>query len=369
MDYLAPRSGIMDASGIRKIWQLAAKMKDPVDFSIGQPDFDAPAELKAAAIDAINQGNNGYSLTTGYEPLRQRIAADISDNIGWDKPEVMVTCGTSGALNLIFWATVAQDDEVLIPDPYFVMYKHLVNFNGGKCVYVDTYPSFQLKPEQLETLITPRTKILIVNSPTNPSGAVYNEDDLRKIAEIARKHQLLIISDEIYSRFSYDNEAVSIAKYYENTIIVSGMSKSYGITGWRIGYIAVPSHLKEMFERMAAMQQFTFVCAPTPLQMATLKGYDCDITPLIDQYRNKRDMVYNGLKDDFGLVKPGGAFYAFVPAPGGNATEFVKKAIANDVLVIPGSVFSARDTHFRLSFATSDEKIQKGLERLRKIAK
>ncbi len=363
-DYIARRATTIDASGIRKIWQMAVKMTDPVDFSIGQPDFDAADEVKEAAVSAINEGRNGYTLTMGLPELREKIAADAAAKLGWSNPTAIVTCGVSGALNLALMAVLNPGDEVLIPDPYFVMYRHLTNLYDGKCVYVDTYPDFQLTAERLETKITAKCKVLMLNSPGNPSGQIMDTEQLRAVAELARKHNLLVLSDEIYDAFSYDKPAVSIAEFYENTIVMKGLSKTYGIPGWRLGYMVLPNHMSELAERMGALQQYTFVCAPHPFQVAAMVALDSDVSGQVNAYRHKRDLVYEGLKDKFGLAKPAGAFYAFVPAPGGDATGFVKKAIEKNVLVIPGSVFSECDTHFRISYATSDEQIQKGIERL-----
>jgi len=364
MNYIAERAELVDASGIRRIWQLAVNMTDPVDFSIGEPDFDAPEPVRKAAIDAINQGHNGYTLTTGLEPLRDSIAREISSQYNWSNPSILITCGVSGGLNLALMSTVNAQDEVLIPDPYFVMYKHLVNLYDGKCVFIDTYPDFQLDPDKLAQQITPRTKLLVLSSPANPTGAIYTADELKAIAALARKHNLLVISDEIYRDFSYDSPAPSLASYYENTLVMRGFSKAYGIPGWRLGYVALPEHLSELFDRMATLQQYTFVCAPHPFQIAALTALKSDISDCIDNYRHKRDLIYNGLKDSFNLAKPQGAFYAFVAAPGGKAGDFVNRAIQNNVLVIPGSVFSQKDTHFRISYATSDEQINKGIDRL-----
>ncbi|MBN1766661.1 MAG: aminotransferase class I/II-fold pyridoxal phosphate-dependent enzyme [Sedimentisphaerales bacterium] len=364
MEYISERIKCVDASGIRKIWQMAARMTDPVNFSIGEPDFPAPEAVKAAAVEAINADKNGYTLTTGIDSLRDVLTQLITNQFDWLNPYILITCGVSGALQLSFMATINPGDEVLIPDPYFVIYRHMVNLLGGKCVCIDTYPDFKLDAWTIEENITPKTKFLIINSPSNPSGTVYSSEELQAVATVARKHNLLILSDEIYCDFSYDGPAFSIAQYYENTIIMRGFSKAYGIPGWRLGYMAVPEHLGDLFDRMVALQQYTFVCAPHPFQIAAVTALQCDISPQIAAYRKKRDLIYNGLKDTFGLVRPEGAFYAFVPAPGGNATEFVMAAIKNNVLIIPGSVFSERDSHFRISYATEDERIQTGIDRL-----
>ncbi len=368
MDYLADRAKQIDASGIRRIWQMAASMKDPVNFSIGEPDFHTPEPIKTAAARAITENHNTYTVTAGIPPLRQAIAAKIQKELKWEKPSVLITCGLSGALHLALMATINPGDEILIPDPYFVSYRHLVNLSGGKCVFVDTYPSFQLTAEILEKYITPKSKILLINSPANPTGSVYPAEELKKIAEVARKHNLLVLTDEIYRDFSYDQPAASIGRYYENTLILRAFSKCYGVPGWRIGYAAVNEGLLQVLDQMTTLQQYTFVCAPHPFQLAVSETLDCDISHHIADYHHKRNMIYDGLKDRFELVRPMGAFYAFVSAPGGNATEFVRKAIEKDVLIIPGSVFSQHDSHFRLSYATSDANIAKGIERLNRLA-
>ena len=368
MEYLAQKLKNIDASGIRRIWQMAATMTDPVDFSIGQPDFATPEPVKAAAIKAIREDHNTYTVTAGIEPLRRRLAEIIGDEIGWTNPEILVTAGLSGALQLVLMALLDPGDEVLIPDPYFVSYAHLTNFFGGKCIYVNTYPDFQLSPERLAQSITEKSKVLLLNSPANPTGVVYPTDQLKDIAEIARRHQLLVVSDEIYADFSYDAPADTIGHYYENTLILRGFSKAYAVPGWRLGYIAAPPHLTEMIDQMGTLQQYTFVCAPHPFQIAALTALDCDIRPHIDNYRRKRDLIYEGLKNHFDLARPMGAFYAFAAAPGRHATEFVAEAIKNNVLIIPGAIFSQRDTHFRVSYATDDASIRKGVDRLCRLA-
>ncbi len=365
--YLSDRIKGMDASGIRKIWQLAQKMTDPVNFSIGEPDFDVPEPVKEAAIEAIRNGRNGYTLTTGLNDLRAKIAAKVSADTGWDDPQVIVTCGVSGCLMLALNALVNPGDDVLMPDPYFVIYDQMTKMLGGNRVYIDTYPDFRLTGEHVARSVTPASKILFVNSPSNPSGAVYSEDDLKSIAQEAKKNDLIVLSDEIYSDFSYDSKALSIGRYYENTIVMGGFSKSHGAPGWRLGYLAVPKHMSVIYDKMATLQQYTIVCAPQPFQVAATVAIDYPVDDLVAKYKAKRDMIYDGLANDFGLIKPAGAFYAFVPAPGGNATEFVMKAIENDVLIIPGNCFSQKDTHFRISYATSEDMIKKGIARLKDL--
>jgi aspartate aminotransferase/aminotransferase len=264
-------------------------------------------------------------------------------------------------------ALVNPGDEVIIPDPYFVIYKHIVNLLGGKCVFVDSYPNFSLPVDKIAESITNRTKMIVINSPCNPTGVVYPEQQLKKLAQIAAEKDVLILTDEIYEAFCYDGPCTSIAAYYENALVLRGFSKSYAMTGWRLGYIAAHESLRPVIEEMTKIQQYTFVCAPTPFQKAAIAALDYDVTSFIDSYRRKRDLLYAGLRDKFELVKPTGAFYAFVKAPGANATEFAEKAIKNNVLVIPGKVFSEKDTYFRISYATTDDKIREGVQILRNL--
>jgi aspartate aminotransferase/aminotransferase len=365
---LAYRMKYIDSSGIRKVFALAAQMKDPINFSIGQPDFDTPEAIKREAIQAIEQGVNKYSQTAGDEELLAKIGGSLKTEFGWEKQKLMITSGVSGGILLAFLAVINPGDEVIIPDPYFVMYKHLVNMLGGKCVFVDCYPDFGLDPGKIADAITPKTKMIIINSPCNPTGAVFGGGQLKEIANIASKNNIVVLSDEIYEKFSYDGSCETIVKYCDKAILLRGFGKTYGVTGWRLGYAAAGGEAGEVIDQMIKIQQYTFVCAPSPFQKAIASAMDYDVTPIVNAYRKKRDLIYDGLKDKFEIVKPAGAFYAFVKAPDGKAGKFVEKAITNNVLVIPGNVFSEKDTHFRISYATSDDKIRRGVEILRKMA-
>ncbi len=366
---IADRTDKIDASGIRKVFALAAELKDPVNLSIGQPDFDVPEELKDLAIEAIRQGQNKYSQTAGDKALIERIAGDVRAEFGWEKPQVLVASGVSGGLLLAFLALVNPGDEVIIPDPYFVIYKHVINMLGGKCVFVDSYPDFELPVEGIAAAITDRTKMIVLNSPCNPTGVVYPAAQLEALAKVAAERDILVMTDEIYEKFCYDAPCTSIAKYYEKSLVMRGFSKSYAMTGWRLAYVAAHQCLSDVVEAMTKIQQYTFVCAPSPFQKAAAGALDFDVSKYVDAYRVKRDMVYEGLSGTFELVKPGGAFYAFVKAPNSaTASQFVEKAIKNNVLIIPGNVFSEKDTHFRISYATSDEKIKKGIDVLCNLA-
>jgi aspartate aminotransferase/aminotransferase len=372
---IADRMRLLDASGIRKVFDLAAKMKDPINLSIGQPDFDVPKAIKDAAIEAIRAGFNKYTQTQGMESLLNILAEGCCKEFGWHDPYhgkvfgdrgYLVTSGVSGALMLAMMTLVNPGDEVVLTDPYFVMYSHLVNLAGGAPVPVSTYDDFRPDPQRIADAITDKTRMLIINSPANPTGVVYSGQELRDIAAIAAKRDLLVISDEIYNLFCYDQPYVSMVSVYDNTLLMRGFSKSYAMTGWRMGWCTGP---RSIIEKMTMLQQYSFVCAPSMAQAAALVALETDMSAEVAAYKKKRDMVYSVLGPAMGLVKPGGAFYAFCPAPGGNASEFVAKAIANNVLVIPGNVFSSRDTHFRVSYATSDDKLAKGLEILAGLAK
>lgn len=280
----------------------------------------------------------------------------------------MVTSGVSGGLVLALLACVNPGDEVIYPEPYFVSYPHLVGLAGGVPVPVDTYDSFRLDPNRIERAITSRTRILLINSPSNPTGVVYAEEDVRAVARLAARHDLLIISDEIYNRLSYDGRAVSPGvEAPERTLVLRGFGKSYGMTGWRMGYAAGPP---AVIAEMCKLQQYTFVCAPQPAQWAGLAALDCDITHHVSDYRAKRNLVCDLLRSAFEFVRPSGGFYVFPKAPAsfGDATAFVEEAVRNRVLIIPGGVFSRRDTHFRISYAAPDDVLRKGCEILCRLA-
>jgi aspartate aminotransferase/aminotransferase len=366
-ELLADRTSLIDASGIRKVFALAGSLKDPVNFSIGQPDFDVPEPLKEEAIKAIREGQNKYSQTAGNNILKHKVAEALRHEFGWSNPSILISSGVSGGLLLTFLALINPEDEVIIPDPYFVIYKHVINMLRGKCVFVDSYPNFALPVEKIANAITDRTKMIILNSPCNPTGVVYSQEQIKRLAEIASEKDILVMTDEIYERFCYDGECPSIAHYYDRTLLLRGFSKSYAMTGWRLGYVAANESLKKVIEEMTKIQQYTFVCAPAPFQKAAIAALDYNISDLVDSYRNKRNLLYNGLKDKFELVKPSGAFYAFIKAPGESASKFVEQAISNNVLIIPGNVFSEKNTHFRISYATTDAKIEKGIEILNRL--
>jgi aspartate/methionine/tyrosine aminotransferase len=286
---------------------------------------------------------------------------------------VLITSGVSGGLFLAILATINPGDEAIFLDPYFVMYKHLLTLAGGKAVMVDSYPDFRFHAERVEKAITPKSKVLILNSPSNPTGVVMSAAEVHAAVEFARKHDLLLISDEIYEPFLYGPDAdgdvgglPSPMKTYDKTVLLRGFSKSHAMTGWRLGYAAGPT---EIISQMTKLQQYTYVCAPSPLQFAALRAMDVPMGEAVRAYRRKRDIAFDTLSKKFEVVRPGGAFYIFPKAPAGvSASDFVAKAIENNVLIIPGNVFSERDTHFRISYATTDERLKQGCEILCSLA-
>jgi aspartate aminotransferase/aminotransferase len=362
---LADRMAHFDSSGIRKVFDLAAKLANPINLSIGQPHFEVPEPIRKAAIDAIQSHKNGYALTQGMPVLREKLQREIDQQYGHADRRVFVISGTSGGLVLAVLATLNPGDEVIVFDPYFVMYRSLVALAGAKCVFVDTYPDFQIDVSRVKAAITPRTRMILFNSPANPTGIVAGEQQIRDLAALAAERDVLLVSDELYHEFCYE-PFVSPAQFNERTLVIDGFSKTYGITGWRVGYAHGPA---EIIEAMTRLQQYTFVCAPTPFQFACAAALDVDMSAYIADYRRKRDTIVEALRDTYEIVKPGGAFYIFPRAPWGTGSEFVAKAIENELLIIPGNIFSHQDTHFRLSYAAEDATIERGIEVLRKLAR
>ena len=363
--WIADRMQHIESSGIRKIFELARSLKDPVNLSIGQPHFDVPAPIKAAAKAAIDHGQNGYTVTQGIPELRGKIATHIQARYPRADREVFITSGTSGGLVLALLCTVNPGDEVIVFDPYFVMYPHLVALAGGKTVFIDTYPDFQIDVSRVRAAITPRTKAILVNSPANPTGVVYSRECLGALAQLCKERDVLLLSDEVYRVFCYDSPFASPAEFNDDVMVFDGFSKAYGMTGWRLGFCHGPQRL---IDEMITLQQFSFVCAPSMVQHAGVVAWDQDVSATVADYHRKRDRLYNGLKDRFDVVQPGGAFYMFPKAPRGTGSEFVAEAIRNNLLIIPGNTFSGRDTHFRLSFAAEDATIDRGIDILNRLA-
>lgn len=370
--HFANRLDGISSSGIRRIFELGAQLENPIDLSIGQADFDVPEPVKAAAIDAIQSGHNRYTVTQGIPELNDGIRARVGASRGYEPEATLVTSGVSGGLFLGMLSLVNPGDEVLLPEPYFTMYTVLVTLVGGTAVHYDTYPSdthdgFDLDVDEIRAKITPRTKVILVNSPSNPTGVVFSREKLADLARVAEANDLVVISDEIYDLFVYDGAYPSIASLYPKTLIVSGFTKTYGMPGWRVGYSVGPA---ELIDRMKTLQQFTYVCAPSMAQQGCLAALDVDVTPYRDEYREKRDLMIAGLSDDYDVQSPGGSFYMFprVPDRFDSDVAFVEKALEQNLLIVPGSAFSARNTHFRISFAAPNDRLKDGIDVLRRLA-
>ncbi len=362
---IAKRLANIKPSGVRKIFDLARKIENPINLSIGEPDFDIPEPLKREGIEWIQKGFNKYTPTQGIPELREKIK-EYLEGKGVKAEEVMVTTGVTGGILLSCLTLVDPGDEIVIPDPYFVMYEYVVLLMGGIPVFVDTYPDFTLKKDSFRKAITEKTKMIIINSPNNPTGAVYSLEELKIVADIAKEHNLLVVSDDIYDKYLFETEHHHcMGQIYPKTLTLGGFSKSWAMTGWRLGFAAGPG---EIIQQMTTLQQYSFTCAPSFAQKAAIKALDYDVSELIERYRRKRDLVYEGLRGKYTVQKPKGAFYIFPEAKGEDSWKFVEEAIENNLFIVPGSVFSKRNTHFRISFAASDEMLMKGIEILNRIA-
>lgn len=384
--FITDRLRKIDASGIRRVFDLAAKLKDPINLSIGQPDFDVPQAIKDAACNAVAKGFNRYTQTQGTAELRaavtRQLATEFPETLGRGGPDqldadtgLLITSGVSGGLLLTLMTCVGPGDEVLIPDPYFVMYKHLVTLAGATAVYVDTYPDFQTTAARLEAKVTDRTKLVLFNTPSNPTGVVATAQVCKDVVDLCERRDLLLVSDEIYDEFCYEKVDVagvprcpSPLRTSPNALLLRGYSKTYAMTGWRLGYVAGP---RAIVEQMTKLQQYSFVCAPSIVQMAGALAYGVDMGGHVADYRAKRDRVVERLSPHYELTTPGGAFYAFPKVPeklGLTGSQFVEQAVAKNLLIIPGGVFSERDTHLRLSYACDDATLQRGLDVLVELA-
>ncbi|MSR27960.1 MAG: pyridoxal phosphate-dependent aminotransferase [Phycisphaerales bacterium] len=371
----ARRALAIDASGIRRAFDLGVTLKDPINLSIGQPDFPVDERVKAAAIRAIKEDRAGYSLTQGLPDLRKAIWDHLAGDIGWTSggaEDLIVTAGTTGALVLAIFSMIEDGDEVILPDPYFVAYPQIVKMAAGRPVLCNTYPDFRMTAKRIAPLITPRTKVVVIDSPSNPCGVVLSARELAEIVQLCEERGILLISDEIYDAFTFPEaleagRCPSPARATKSLLLVRGFGKSYGCTGWRLGYGVGP---RALIQRMAILQQYLFVCAPTPLQAAAAECFHVDLSPIIARYVCRRDMVVDGLAGVAHVTAPQGAFYAFIEIParlGMTGTQFVERAAEHKLIIVPGGVFSSRDTHFRLSFAAPEEKIAAGLEVLRRL--
>ncbi len=364
--WLAQRTSLVDSSGIRKVFDLARELKDPVNLSIGQVDYPLPDPVKQSLIESIERNETDYALTQGIAPLRSRLQQVVDEQYPDQGRGLFISSGTSGGLVLSMMTLLNPGDEVIIFDPFFVMYRWLPQLVEATPVPVNIYPEFRLDIENVAAAITPRTKMIIVNCPANPTGVSFTADELQQLSSLAADRDICLVSDEIYSNFVYDRAHVSPATFNPETVVVDGFSKSHAMTGLRLGFVHGP---QPIIDEMIKLQQFTFVCAPHPVQWAGITALDTSIDHYVEQYRGKRDYMLEELSPHYEIVKPDGSFYLFPRLPAGvSGDEFVKRAIENNLLLIPGHVFSMQDTHFRLAYAVSDDKLQQGVEILKRIA-
>lgn len=359
---ISNRAKKVDSSGIRKVFDLAAKLKSPINLSIGQPNFPAFDVVKQKAIEAINDNKSYYTPTQGNPELCEEISNRYRRNYNISNSKTFLTSGVSAGLFLSYSILLDPGDEVLIPDPFFCMYRDLAYMINAEPVYYDTYPDFIPKIENLESLVTARTKAIVINSPSNPTGYALNSKQLEDLMAFAKAKNLVVIYDEIYSEFVYDIDHV--VPSFDNLIILNGFSKSAGVPGWRMAYVLAP---EPFYSEMLKLQQYTFVCANSIGQNSLIAALDYDFSEHLASYKSKRDLIVEGLSGKYHFVAPGGAFYVFPEAPGGDANSFVEKCVENNLLVVPGNVFSTKDTHFRISFSASMETLEQGIEVLRKL--
>jgi aspartate aminotransferase/aminotransferase len=361
------RAAAFDSSGIRKAFDLAARLDNPINLSIGQPDFEMPAVAREAAKAAVDAGRNGYTPTQGIPVLRDRLEAEVRRETGQPDRRLCVTSGSSGALVLVLMALVDPGDEVIVFEPAFVMYRPLVEFLGGRVVPIDTSPSFRVDVDRVAAAITPRTRAILLNTPANPTGVVIDADTVRDLALLAERSGVTLVSDELYRSYCYDAPFASPALHSEQVVVIDGFSKSHAMTGWRVGWAHGP---KPVIDAVTMMQQYTFVCAPQPGQWAAVAALEAPMDAPLAECRRKRDKLMEGLRGHYDFVQPGGAFYLYPQAPGGSGKAFAERAVAEEkLIVVPGSVFGAADTHFRIAYTVSERTLDRGIEALRRLAK
>ena len=355
----------IEPSGIRRILELASQVTDPIDMSIGQPDFDVPDHIKKACVNSIQAGFNRYTSSLGIPELRQKLLSHLHTR-NLIVEDLLITPGAAGAITLFFLALVEEGDEVVLTDPYFLNYRHMITLTQAVPRFLDTYPDFRIRPEEVDRLIGPSTKMIVLNSPGNPTGTLHSEEEIQLVVEAARKHDCWILSDEVYHDFVYDDVPfVSPAQFYEKTLIVDCFSKSCGMPGWRLGYGTAP---KEVVAEITPLQQYLYSCAPAPIQKAGVLCVGRDVSSDRERMQKKRDLLYEGIKDYYQVAKPGGAFYLFPEAPGGDCYPFIEKALEKNLFLSPGDTFSRRSSNFRISYAIPNDNLVRGIEILRSLA-
>ena len=379
---LSDKVTAIEPSGIRKFFDIVSEMKDAVSLGVGEPDFDTPWHIREEGIYSLEKGRTFYTSNAGLKELREEICRYLSRrmNLSYDPlHEVMIKVGGSEAIDAALRAMINPGDEVLIPQPSFVSYVPCTIMADGKPVIIELEEKdqFKLTREKLLEKITPKTKILVMPFPNNPTGAIMEKEELAEIAEIVAEKDLFVISDEIYSELCYLGEPVSIASFpgmRERTVVINGFSKAYAMTGWRLGYACAPANI---LAQMLKIHQFAIMCAPTTSQYAAvsaLKNGDKDVEIMRESYNQRRRYLLHAFKE-MGLdcFEPFGAFYAFpsIKRFGMSSDEFANRLLREEkVAVVPGTAFgSCGEGYLRISYAYSLESLKEALERLERFVK
>ena len=376
------RANQIAPSGIRKFFDLLASMEGVISLGVGEPDFTTPWHIREAAIYSLEKGQTMYTSNSGMPELRRELSRYLKEryNLSYDpNSELLITVGVSEALDLTMRAILDPGDEVIMPDPHYVSYDACVILAGGTPIMAPTNEegNFELNASDIEARVTDKTKAILIGYPANPTGAVMSKEKLARLAEIARRHRLLVISDEIYGRLVYGVKQTCFATLpgmKENTILLGGFSKAYAMTGWRIGYAAAS---KEIIAAMTKIQQYTIMCAPTMAQVAAieaLKSGEPDVLEMVEDYNRRRLVMVKGLRD-IGLpcFEPKGAFYAFpsIRGTGMASEEFAEKLLVEEkVAVVPGTAFGqCGEGYVRCCYATSLAEIEEALLRMGRFVK
>ncbi len=379
-DFVSRRVAAVAPSGIRRFFDIAATMDDVISLGIGEPDFTTPEPILQAGIQSLEHGDTHYTSNSGTLELRQAVADYLRTSYGVDydaRAEVLITVGVSEALYLALTAVLDPGDEVIVPTPCFVAYQPEVVFAGGVPVALPTRveDAFQVRAEAVEALITPRTKALLIGYPNNPTGAVMSRQNLLELSQVAERHDLLVVSDEIYDQLVYgDHQHVCFASLpgmLPRTVTLGGFSKNYAMTGWRIGYAAAPA---AVLAELRKVHQYTIMSAPTTAQAAALHAMQHGaphVEAMVAEYDRRRRLIVAGL-NELGLptFEPLGAFYAFpsISASGLSDEAFAERLLQEErVAVVPGNAFGADGAFVRCSYATAYEKIEEALERIRRF--
>lgn len=369
MSFVSNRLKFFDSSDFREAVSKKLDLDDPIDLSVGIPEELTADHVKAAGIKAIQENKTVYTPANGLPELREIICKKLVEENGLSCNPDMVTIvpGLTTGLLLTYLAILDPGDEIIVLDPYYPPYPHLASMIGAHVVYVSTLPTFQPDLPAIEASITNRTKAIVINSPNNPTGAVYSEATLRKIAQLAEKHNFLVISDEIYEHFVYEGKPFSIGSIYPNTITMNGFSKEFAMTGWRLGYIAGPT---EIIDAINELQQYVVFASSSIAQHAALAAMK-DRPHVNGKYKAKRDLLEQNLKklgyDVHGMQ---GAFYSFIKAPNDMTDlEFVEKASEHNLIIVAGRAFSRLNGFVRLSYGTDMETLKKGMSALEKLTR